>query len=87
MKNRIQVLRKKLGMTQGQLGGLAGVSRQAINAVETGKSDPSIWLAYGIARVFGEPIESVFLFEKSRMKPRAQIGRGEFCGVKANQDV
>lgn len=62
MKNKIKILREKLGLTQEQLGILVGTSRQAINAIETGKNEPSIWLAYDISSVFNEPIESVFLF-------------------------
>lgn len=52
MKNRIKELREKLGITQEQLGQLVGTSRQAINALETEKNEPSIWLAYDIAQVF-----------------------------------
>jgi putative transcriptional regulator len=75
MKNRIRQLREAIGMTQEQLGELAGVSRQAVNAIETEKYEPSIWPAYDIARVFHEPIERVFLFEESIRKSRAEISR------------
>lgn len=87
MKNRIRVLREAYGMTQEQLGELVGVSRQAINALETEKNEPSIWLAYDIAQVFEEPIESVFLFEESKRKSRAQISRGEKNGNKKNKNI
>lgn len=76
MKNKIRALREARGMTQEQLGELVGTSRQAINALETEKNEPSIWLAYDIAKVFNEPIESVFLFEESERKSRAQVSRG-----------
>lgn len=60
-------------MTQDQLGELVGTSRQAINAIETEKNEPSIWLAYEIAQVFNEKIENVFLFQESERKSRADI--------------
>lgn len=82
MKNRVRQLREALGMTQEQLGELVGVSRQAINAIETEKNEPSIWMAYDIARIFKEPIENVFLFEESERKSRADISRGYVYGIK-----
>lgn len=84
MKNRIKQLREIFGMTQEQLGELVGTSRQAINAIETEKNEPSIWLAYDIAKVFHEPIENVFMFEESERKSRADISRGHAYGVKGN---
>jgi len=45
-----------------------GVSRQAINAIETGKFDPSIWLAFDLARLFGMTIEELFIFCKGDRK-------------------
>ena len=53
MKNRIRQLREEKGLTQEQLGEMVGTSRQAINAIETEKSEPSIWLAYDISQAFG----------------------------------
>lgn len=82
MKNKVRQLREALGMTQEQLGELVGTSRQAINAIETEKNEPSIWLAYDISRVFNEPIEKVFLFEESERKSRADVSRGCIGGVK-----
>lgn len=76
MKNRLKKLRESLGITQEQLGELVGVSRQAINAIETEKFEPSIWLAYDISKVFHCLIEDIFLFEKSERKSRAQLSRG-----------
>ena len=76
MKNRIKQLREALNLTQEQLGALVGVSRQAINAIETGKFEPSIWLAYDICKVFQCSIEAVFLFEESAKKSRSQLSRG-----------
>lgn len=72
MKNRIRELREQYGLTQQELGRQAGVSRQAIIAIESGKFEPSIWLAYDIATVFDCTIEEVFLFEESKRKSRAE---------------
>ena len=64
MKNQVKKLREKRGVTQKELGLSVGVSRQAINAVETGKFDPSIWLAYHLATYFGVSIEDLFDFSE-----------------------
>ncbi|GAA0086682.1 helix-turn-helix transcriptional regulator [Clostridium sp. MB05] len=76
MKNRLKELRETLGLTQEQLGNLVGVSRQAINAIETEKYEPSIWIAYDLSKVFNCTIEEVFLFEESEKKSRSQQSRG-----------
>ena len=76
MKNRLKEFRESLGFTQEQLGELVGVSRQAINAIETEKFEPSIWLAYDICKIFNSSIEDVFIFEESERKSRAQRSRG-----------
>ena len=68
MNNSIRQLRVQSGLTQKQLGEKVGVSRQAINAVETGKFDPSIWLAHDLARFFGLSIEELFDFEERERK-------------------
>ena len=60
MKNRLRVLRAEHGLTQEALGRRLGVSRQAVNALETEKHDPSLDLAYRIAAVFAQPVEAVF---------------------------
>ncbi|WBQ11124.1 helix-turn-helix transcriptional regulator [Hyphomonadaceae bacterium ML37] len=60
MKNRIHVLRAERRWSQAELGERVGVSRQAINAVETGKHDPSLSLAFKLAEVFDTRIEDVF---------------------------
>jgi putative transcriptional regulator len=62
MKNRIHVLRAERRWTQAELAKRLDVSRQTINAIETEKYDPSLSLALGIARLFGQPLESIFLF-------------------------
>jgi len=66
--NKVKELREKANWTQKELGEQVGVSRQAINAIETGKFDPSIWLAYDLARLFGLAIEELFDFEGSVRK-------------------
>jgi putative transcriptional regulator len=63
MKNRIRVLRAEKGWSQAELADKVGVSRNSINAVENGKFDPSLPLAFRIADVFELKIEDVFLRE------------------------
>ena len=63
MNNRLRELREAKGWSQGELGERLAVSRQTINALETGKYDPSLPLAFRIARLFAAPIESIFLHE------------------------
>ncbi|POP33003.1 transcriptional regulator [Lactonifactor longoviformis] len=75
MKNRLKKLREEKGLTQSQLGEMVGASRQAIHAIETEKYEPSIWLAYDIARIFGCRIEEVFMFEESERKARTEKSR------------
>ena len=60
MNNRLRVLRAERGWSQAELGGRIGVSRQAVNAIETGKHDPSLPLAFRLARLFGLRIEEIF---------------------------
>ena len=60
MNNRLRVLRAERGWSQAELGGRLGVSRQAVNAIETGKHDPSLPLAFKLARLFGMGIEEIF---------------------------
>ncbi len=64
MKNHIQELRKKNRVTQEELAGQCRVTRQTIISLESGKYNPSILLAYKIARAFGLTIEQVFVFEE-----------------------
>ena len=60
MKNRLKLLRTEKGWTQADLGERLGVSRQAVNALETEKHDPSLDLAYRIAGLFERPVEDIF---------------------------
>jgi putative transcriptional regulator len=61
MKNVLRVLRAQRNWSQATLAEKAGVSRQTINAIETGKYDPSLPLAFKIARLFGYSIEQIFI--------------------------
>ena len=61
MKNRLRVLRAEKGWSQADLAEKLGVSRQAVNAIETGKHDPSLTLAFALADTFGQRIEDLFL--------------------------
>lgn len=60
MLNQLKQLRTKRGWSQGDLADALGVSRQSVNAIETGKFDPSLPLAFRIARLFNKRIEDVF---------------------------
>ena len=60
MKNRLKVLRAEHNWSQAELSEHLGVSRQTVNALETGKYDPSLPLAFKIARLFRLPIEAIF---------------------------
>lgn len=64
MKNRIEEIRKEQGIRQEDFARALGVSRQTISSLETGRYNPSIQLAYKIARYFELTIEEVFLFEE-----------------------
>jgi putative transcriptional regulator len=60
VENRLRVLRAERGWSQAELAGRLGVSRQAVNAVEIGKYDPSLPLAFKLSRLFGLLIEEIF---------------------------
>ena len=64
MKNRLEELRKELGINQEELANILEVSRQTISSLEKGRYNPSILLAYRIARYFGLQIEDIFIFEE-----------------------
>lgn len=61
MNNRLKVLRAERGWSQADLAERLEISRQSVNAIETGRYDPSLPLAFRIADVFGQPIEAIFL--------------------------
>jgi|TARA_A100001037_G_scaffold284569_1_gene291088 putative transcriptional regulator len=60
VRNRLKVLRAERDWSQAELAGRLDVSRQAVNAIETGKHDPSLGLAFKISRLFEAPIEEIF---------------------------
>lgn len=64
MKNRIEEIRKAKGIRQEDFARMLGVSRQTISSLETGRYNPSIFLAYKIAKLFEMTIEEVFIFEE-----------------------
>lgn len=68
MKNRLRVLRAERAWSQAELAEKLKVSRQTINAIETEKYEPSISLAFGIARLFQQPIESIFMPDMPKKK-------------------
>ena len=68
MKNRIEEIRKERGVRQEEFAKLMGVSRQTISSLEYGRYNPSIILAYKIAKYFDMTIEEVFVFEEEDLK-------------------
>ncbi len=64
MKNRIEEIRKEKGIRQDELAKSMGVSRQTISSLENGRYNPSIMLAYKIAKFFDLTIEDIFIFEE-----------------------
>lgn len=70
MRNRLRVLRAERGWSQADLAERLSVSRQTVNALETGKSEPGLTLAFRIARLFGRSIEGVF-------EPAEEFGQGD----------
>jgi putative transcriptional regulator len=63
VRNRLKVLRAERDWSQAQLADALSVSRQTINAIETGKYDPSLPLAMKIGRLFAQPVEAIFFME------------------------
>lgn len=64
MKNCVEQIRKEKGIRQEELAAALEVSRQTISSLENGRYNPSILLAFRIARYFGKPIEEIFLYEE-----------------------
>lgn len=67
MKNRIEEIRKAKNIRQEEFAKEMGVSRQTISSLENGRYNPSILLAYKIAKYFAMPIEEVFIFEEEQL--------------------
>jgi putative transcriptional regulator len=74
VKNRLHVLRAEHRWTQAELAERLNVSRQTINAIETEKYDPSLPLAFSLARLFGKSIEDIFIFESADAVPVTKPG-------------
>ena len=64
MENRVEELRRLRGLNQEAFARALGVSRQTVSAIETGKYNPSLDLAFAISDFFGQPIEEIFLHRK-----------------------
>lgn len=64
MKNRVEELRKNLGMNQEEFAKAIRVSRQTVSSIETGKYNPSLELAFAISDFFGKSIEQIFIYER-----------------------
>jgi putative transcriptional regulator len=71
MENRLEVLRKEAGITQEMLADRLEVSRQTIGSLESGRYNPSITLAFKIARFFGVTIEEIFIYEEENQDENA----------------
>ena len=65
MKNKVEELRKQMGLNQEDLARVLKVSRQTISSIETGKYNPSLELAFVISDYFGKTIEEIFIYERS----------------------
>ena len=68
LKNKIEAIRKEKGILQEEFARAMGVSRQTISSLETGRYNPSIFLAYKIAKYFDMTIEEVFIFDEEALK-------------------
>lgn len=68
MQNKIEELRKRIGLNQEELAKILKVSRQTISSIETGKYNPSLELAFAISDYFGKSIEEIFIYERREEK-------------------
>ncbi len=71
MKNKVEQLRKEMGLSQEGFAHALQVSRQTVSAIETGKYNPSLELAFAISDFFGKSIEEIFLYERSTAHEKA----------------
>lgn len=70
MENRIEELRKNLGMNQAEFAKALGVSRQTVSSIETGKYNPSLELAFAISDFFGQKVEEIFIHRRRENEKR-----------------
>ena len=68
MNNRVKEMRATRSLSQAALGDLLGVSRQTVNAIENGRYDPSLPLAFKLSSVFEEPIEALFIPDNAEVE-------------------
>lgn len=66
IENKVKRLREEQKLSQGQLGKLVGVSRQTINSLENGRYNPSIVLAFKLAKIFSKKIEEIFIYREEK---------------------
>ena len=76
MENHVRALRKELGLSQEELGKRCGVSRQTINAIENQKYDPSLPLAFQLARILGTTVDALFLPKLDASEERSRCLSG-----------
>ncbi|OWR30824.1 transcriptional regulator [Saccharibacillus sp. O23] len=86
MKNRIKENRERLGLSQGKLAELCGVSRQTINAIENDKYDPSLQLAFDLARTLELTLEQCFVPKSGHGSRSAEKGNPERSRVRSDDD-
>lgn len=72
--SRLAEVRGEYRLTQAEVAKLAGVSRQTINSIETGRFEPSLSLALALARLFGQPVEALFALEAAQAERVTQLG-------------
>lgn len=75
MENTLKSLRAERGWSQAVLGDHLNISRQSVNAIETGRYDPSLPLAFRIARLFAQPIEAIFLDQEDDQEDDGEQGK------------
>lgn len=73
MKNRLRLLRAENGWSQAELADRLGVSRQTVNAIETGRYDPSLPLAFSMADLFDSTVDELFLPERAPVSSAASV--------------
>ena len=81
MKNRLEEIRKLKGIKQEELASVLGVSRQTIGSLENGRYNPSIILAFKIARYFDLTIEDIFIYEEEDYEEKFGIFNGGYDGI------
>jgi putative transcriptional regulator len=73
MENRLELLRTQAGLTQQELADRVDVSRQTIISLENGRYNPSILLAFRLSKLFGQPIESIFIYKEENEHEKSEF--------------